>query len=85
MPGHPFEVTADWTYLRFHGPDAEHHPYHGAYTGRRLWRVADRISAWLEDGVDVYAYFNNDFDGHAFTDATWLAHHLSSTTRASRT
>jgi uncharacterized protein YecE (DUF72 family) len=27
---------------------------------------------WLDAGVDVYAYFNNDFDGHAVTDAEWL-------------
>ena len=51
-------------------------PYHGRYGGRRLWRVADRLAEWLEDG-DVYAYFNNDFDGHAVADATWLRDRLA--------
>ena len=33
-------------------------------------------SAWLDEGTDVYAYFNNDYDGHAVADATWLAGRL---------
>jgi hypothetical protein len=28
------------------------------------------------DGCDVYAYFNNDTDGHAPLDATWLRDRL---------
>ena len=27
---------------------------------------------WLDDGGDVYAYFNNDYEGHAVKDATTL-------------
>jgi uncharacterized protein YecE (DUF72 family) len=76
LEDHPWERTADWSYLRFHGPDATERPYEGRYTGRRLWRAADRISAWLDDGCDVYAYFNNDTDGHAPIDATWLRDRL---------
>jgi len=30
------------------------------------------LAAWLDDGVDVYAYFNNDYEGHAVRDATTL-------------
>ena len=52
-------------------------PYHGRYTGRRLWRVADRLGAWLDEGCDVYAYFNNDFHGAAVDDATWLRDRLT--------
>ena len=26
--------------------------------------------------VDVYAYFNNDYEGHAFVDAAWLRSQL---------
>jgi uncharacterized protein YecE (DUF72 family) len=51
-------------------------PYHGRYTGRRLWRVADRLGAWRDDGCDVYAYFNNDWYGNAVVDATWLRDRL---------
>ncbi len=75
---HPFTLTTDWTYIRFHGPDALVRPYHGAYGPGRLRRWADRIDEVLEDGHDVYGYFNNDFDGNAVRDAQWL---LSALTR----
>jgi uncharacterized protein YecE (DUF72 family) len=77
LADHPWERTTDWTYVRFHGPDALNVKYWGAYTGRRLWRVADRLQRWLDDGIDVYAYFNNDYHGHAVTDATWLRDRLA--------
>jgi uncharacterized protein YecE (DUF72 family) len=72
LPRQPRVLTANWTYLRFHGPAATEEKYHGRYGGRRLWRVADEIAAWTAGGCDVYAYFNNDFDGHAVADARWL-------------
>jgi uncharacterized protein YecE (DUF72 family) len=80
-PKRPFqalELTADWTYVRFHGPRARAEPYRGRYGGRRLWRVAERLGAWRAEGHDVYAYFNNDWDGHAVADATWLRERLRS-------
>jgi len=73
---HPFVLTADWTYVRFHGPDALARAYHGRYGGRRLWRMADRLEELLADGNDVYCYFNNDIQGHAVADAEWMAHRL---------
>jgi uncharacterized protein YecE (DUF72 family) len=72
----PWERTTTWTYLRFHGPRARTTPYRGAYGAERLAPIADRLRAWIDDGTDVYAYFNNDFDGHAVTDAAWLRHRL---------
>jgi uncharacterized protein YecE (DUF72 family) len=72
LADHPWQLTTTWTFLRFHGPRALDEPYRGRYGGRRLWRVAERVEQWLATGVDVYAYFNNDFDGHAFADAKWL-------------
>lgn len=76
LADHPWELTADWTYLRFHGPDALTRKYWGRYDGRRLWRTADRLGALLDEGLDVYAYFNNDYQGHAVRDATWLRDRL---------
>jgi uncharacterized protein YecE (DUF72 family) len=62
IPGHPRELTADWTYLRFHG---DH--YTGSYSPQYLAAEARRISTLLEHGHDVYAYFNND-------DNAWAVH-----------
>jgi uncharacterized protein YecE (DUF72 family) len=76
LADHPWELTTDWTYVRFHGPDAVHAKYQGRYTGRRLRPVAERMHRWLADDVDVYAYFNNDYNGFAVKDAAWLAKEL---------
>jgi uncharacterized protein YecE (DUF72 family) len=69
---HPWELTTDWTYLRFHGPNALTNAYWGRYGPDRLEPVAEQMRAWLRDGIDVYAYFNNDWQGHAIHDARWL-------------
>src|SRR4029078_8269710 len=69
LEGHPWIRNTDWRYLRFHGPDAVHHPYRGRFGGRRLWRVAERLAPWLDEGSDLYTYFNNDDRGYAVEDA----------------
>ena len=38
--------------------------------------VAERLQGWLDEGRDVYAYFNNDYDAHAIADGRWLAQRL---------
>ncbi|MFZ6005602.1 MAG: DUF72 domain-containing protein [Actinomycetota bacterium] len=78
LDDHPWERTASWTYLRFHGPRAISSPYHDAYGSRRLTRVASRLRDWMDTGTDVFAYFNNDYKGHAVTDAELLRSLLSS-------
>jgi uncharacterized protein YecE (DUF72 family) len=77
LADHPWVRTTDWTYVRFHGPNALEEPYHGRYTGRRLWRVAERLGGWADEGADVYAYFNNDWYGNAVVDAEWLRDRLT--------
>ena len=77
---HPRVLTTDWTYVRYHGPDALRTPYLGAYGEDRLAREAAGLAEWLEDGVDVYAYFNNDWYGHAFFEAQSLRRHLDTWT-----
>jgi len=72
LPSHPFELTTDWTYVRFHGPDAVNRPYHGAYGADRLCAWSRRLRSVLDGGRDVYAYFNNDWHGNAVNDATIL-------------
>jgi uncharacterized protein YecE (DUF72 family) len=76
LPDHPWELTADWTYVRFHGPQALKRKYWGRYGEKRLEPVAERLDACLAQGQDVYAYFNNDYRGYAVKDATWLGARL---------
>jgi uncharacterized protein YecE (DUF72 family) len=76
LADHPWERTADFAYVRFHGPRPRAAPYRGRYGARRLGPAAERMSSWLAAGADVYAYFNNDVDGAAVADATWLAARL---------
>lgn len=78
LPDHPRRITADFTYLRFHG-----RRYSGNYSPQVLVANARRIRAWLADGVDVYAYFNNDVGGHAVHNALDLRRYvLGGTQRA---
>lgn len=65
----PIEVTADFVYLRLHGPGG---PYQGSYDGRALFGWARRILSWSQAGKDVYCYFDNDEKGYAPCDALRL-------------
>jgi uncharacterized protein YecE (DUF72 family) len=40
------------------------------------------MAEWLDEGRDVYAYFNNDYHGYAVRDATWLRDRLQPDTAA---
>ncbi len=76
LAGHPWELTAGWTYIRFHGPRATEHPYRGRYGAEGLRPAIRRLRSWLGAGCDVYAYFNNDDSGYAVQDALLLAERL---------
>ena len=65
----PVEVTADFVYIRLHGPGG---PYQGSYDGRTLSGWARRIRRWSEAGRDVYCYFDNDEKAYAPHDALRL-------------
>ena len=66
----PLEITADFTYIRFHGPGAA--KYRGSYSDSQLQEWADRLSEWRGSNVDSYVYFNNDIGGYAITNAQTL-------------
>ena len=83
LPDHPLVLTTGWTYVRFHGPDAVAHPYHGRYGARRLEPMARLFEDWLDRGHDLYAYFNNDVGGAAVVDAAWLARRIGSGSESS--
>jgi uncharacterized protein YecE (DUF72 family) len=63
-------VTADFVYVRRHGTSPR--KYHGAYTDAMLRADARAIRGWRRQGLDVYVYFNNDFQGHAWRNALTL-------------
>jgi uncharacterized protein YecE (DUF72 family) len=59
----PMEVTADFTYVRFHGTSA------GTYDEATLRRWAQRIGDWHTNVKSIYVYFNNDQAGYAVQNA----------------
>jgi uncharacterized protein YecE (DUF72 family) len=75
-PKRPFqahEMTAGWTYVRFH---YGRRGRKGNYSERELEEWKRRIAAW-RSRVEVFAYFNNDWEGIAPRNARWLADRLS--------
>lgn len=50
------QVRESFVFIRFHGPDGT---YRGSYENATLKGYAKRIAALLQDGIEVYAYFNN--------------------------
>ena len=68
-------ATAPFVYVRLHGPD-RHHLYAGSYPDDDLRGWADRVREWEGQGREVYAYFNNDGEGHAVRNAATLRRFL---------
>lgn len=62
-------VTANFIYLRFHGLGSL---YSSNYSDEELSTWATKIKSWLKDGLDVYAYFNNDHNAYAVYNAKKL-------------
>jgi uncharacterized protein YecE (DUF72 family) len=71
IPEHPARITADFTYLRFHG-----RRYGGSYAAQALAAQARRIREYTASGLDVYVYFNNDIGGHAVRNALDLRRYV---------
>lgn len=69
----PLRVTADWAYVRLHGPGAK---YAGSYAATTLAAWASRLRD-LPVGGTVWVYFDNDVGGEAPRDAAALLHLLS--------
>ena len=65
----PKEVTADFVYVRLHGPEG---PYRGRYGAESLSGWAGAFSRWVDEGKEVYCYFDNDEAGYAPQDALRL-------------
>ena len=71
----PWERTADFVYLRGHGPQGR---YQGCYSQARLAAWRNSIRAWQHSRCDVYVYFDNDQKSAAPKDALALLRLLAS-------
>ena len=65
----PWLATADFVYVRGHGPGGL---YYGSYSDSELEGWARPMGGWLKDGLDVFAYFDNDIGCAAPFDALRL-------------
>lgn len=65
----PREITADFIYIRLHGPGDK---YQGKYSPRALSGWAGTFSKWIGKVDEIYCYFDNDQKGYAAENALKL-------------
>jgi uncharacterized protein YecE (DUF72 family) len=63
------EPTAGWTFVRFHRGSRGRR---GNYSPSELEQWARQIVSWRKSDLDVYAYFNNDWEAFAPRNAAQL-------------
>lgn len=75
LAGHlsPMTVTADFIYVRLHGPGGK---YQGRYTDSTLSKWSERCLFWRENKKTIYFYFDNDQHGYAVINARQLMAHI---------
>lgn len=75
-PDVPLDIhlTTNWTYIRLHRGQ-----WGTGYSDEELEYWAEQIQKFQAQGIDVYAYFNNDPEGYAIYDARSLATMLTPT------
>jgi uncharacterized protein YecE (DUF72 family) len=66
----PLQLTADWTYVRLHGPTRN--KYQGSYSDEQLAEWAARIRGWSKTLSHIYIYFDNDDSAYAVENALTL-------------
>jgi uncharacterized protein YecE (DUF72 family) len=66
-------MTTDWTLVRFH---YGHRGRRGNYSESELEEWAQRFERWARR-VEVYAYFNNDWEVFAPRNAQWMRKRLN--------
>jgi uncharacterized protein YecE (DUF72 family) len=71
----PKVITTDFIYIRLLGPVGA---YKGQYTNTILSGWAGAISSWVNQGREVFCYFENDEGGYAVEDALKLQDMLES-------
>jgi uncharacterized protein YecE (DUF72 family) len=66
----PLMVTADFAYVRLHGPGLG--KYQESYSTDRLRRWSKQVEEWAKDLASIYIYFDNDQAGYAARNALEL-------------
>jgi uncharacterized protein YecE (DUF72 family) len=66
----PLTVTADFAYVRLHGPGLG--KYQESYSTGRLRRWSKQVEEWAKDLASIYIYFDNDQAGYAARNALEL-------------
>jgi uncharacterized protein YecE (DUF72 family) len=71
-PFQTYEMTTDWTFIRFHyGVRGRR----GNYSESELAAWAKRLERWRSE-VEIYAYFNNDWEAFAVKNGLWMRKRL---------
>lgn len=70
----PLELTANWTYVRLHGPGGK---YQGSYPAQTLAKWAHQLRVWQREGIASYVYFDNDEAGYAAKNALELKQQIA--------
>lgn len=65
----PLVITADFVYIRLHGPGKK---YRGSYSAASLTKWTKNCRKWLQQKRDVYVYFDNDEKAFAAKNALQL-------------
>jgi uncharacterized protein YecE (DUF72 family) len=73
FPTSPTEGEGEFVYYRLHGP---RELFASSYDPEELRPWAERAARALDDGKDVYAYFNNDMHGYAPENARMMREQL---------
>jgi len=66
----PLTITADFAYVRLHGPGRG--KYQETYSTDRLRRWSKQVEDWGKDLAATYIYFDNDQAGYAARNALAL-------------
>jgi uncharacterized protein YecE (DUF72 family) len=69
----PKEITADFVYIRYHGPVTLGA---GLYSQERITEFSEEIKGYLSQGKEIFCYFNNDEAGYAVRNAIELKQNL---------
>jgi uncharacterized protein YecE (DUF72 family) len=66
----PLTITADFAYVRLHGPGLS--KYQESYSVSRLRRWSQQIEDWTKYLAAIYIYFDNDQAAYAARNASTL-------------